>query len=62
MIALLFIMVSTAFSAVVGIVLALNIQPGNFVDASSLIDADEIFKDIKNIFYFGSYRPLTIPS
>ena len=40
MIALLFIMVSTAFAAVVGIVLALNIQPGNFVDATSLMDAN----------------------
>jgi Na+/H+-dicarboxylate symporter len=40
MIALLFIMVSTAFVAAVGIVLALNIQPGHFVDASSLIDAN----------------------
>lgn len=36
--ALLFIVVSTALAATVGIVLALNIQPGSFVDATSLSD------------------------
>ena len=36
MIALLFIVASTALAATVGIVLALNIQPGSFVDATSL--------------------------
>lgn len=40
MIALLFIVVSTAVAAAVGIMLALNIQPGNFVDASSLVDGN----------------------
>tara|TARA_R110002072_G_scaffold172728_4_gene327030 strand:- start:286 stop:1620 length:1335 start_codon:yes stop_codon:yes gene_type:complete len=38
MIALIFIMLSTAVAATIGIVLALNIQPGKFVDATSLID------------------------
>lgn len=38
-IALLFIVASTVLAATVGIVLALNIQPGSFVDASSLADA-----------------------
>ncbi len=37
-IALLFIVLSTMVAAVVGIVLALQIQPGSFVDATSLID------------------------
>jgi Na+/H+-dicarboxylate symporter len=39
LLALLFIVISTAVAATVGIVLALGIQPGNFVDASSLADA-----------------------
>ncbi len=39
-IALIFIFVSTAFAAAIGIFLALNIQPGNFIDASALIDID----------------------
>jgi len=38
-IALLFILISTALAAVIGITLALNIQPGSFVDASALIDS-----------------------
>jgi Na+/H+-dicarboxylate symporter len=39
-IALVFIAISTALAAAVGILLALNIQPGNFVDATALIDAN----------------------
>ncbi len=39
MIALIFIVVSTALAAAIGIVLALNIQPGQFVDATSLADS-----------------------
>ncbi|GAA0859326.1 dicarboxylate/amino acid:cation symporter [Aliiglaciecola litoralis] len=38
-IAILFILFSTALAAVVGIVLALNIQPGYFVDASLLVES-----------------------
>lgn len=38
-IALLFILISTGVAAVIGIFLALNIQPGSFVDASSLMDS-----------------------
>lgn len=38
-IALLFIFISTGLAAAVGIFLALNIQPGNFVDASSLMES-----------------------
>ncbi|XPF95725.1 dicarboxylate/amino acid:cation symporter [Colwellia sp. RE-S-Sl-9] len=38
-IAILFIMFSTALAAIIGIALALNIQPGNFVDASALMEA-----------------------
>ncbi|TMM46455.1 dicarboxylate/amino acid:cation symporter [Colwellia ponticola] len=38
MIAVIFIFISTAVAAAVGILLALNIQPGNFVDASALMD------------------------
>ncbi len=34
-----FIVVSTALAAAVGILLALNIQPGNFIDATALTDA-----------------------
>ncbi len=34
-----FIFVSTAMAAAVGIVLALNIQPGSYIDASSLTDS-----------------------
>ncbi|WP_076418950.1 dicarboxylate/amino acid:cation symporter [Colwellia sp. UCD-KL20] len=37
-IAILFIMFSTALAAIIGIALALNIQPGNFVDASALME------------------------
>jgi len=39
-IALIFIFASTAVAAGVGILLALNIQPGNFIDASALMDID----------------------
>lgn len=35
LIAIVFIFVSTAIAAVLGIMLALNIQPGNFIDASA---------------------------
>ncbi len=42
LIALAFIVVSTAVAATIGIGLALNIQPGQFVDASALIDANSI--------------------
>lgn len=38
LIALIFIMLSTAIAAAVGIALALSIQPGQFVDASALVD------------------------
>lgn len=38
-IALLFILISTALAAVIGITLALNIQPGSFVDASALVES-----------------------
>jgi Na+/H+-dicarboxylate symporter len=38
MIALIFIIISTALAAAIGIFLSLNIQPGHFVDATSLID------------------------
>lgn len=46
LIAILFIMFSTALAAIIGITLALNIQPGNFVDASALIDtsAEQVSK------------------
>lgn len=37
-IAVIFIIISTALAAAIGILLALNIQPGHYVDASSLID------------------------
>ncbi|WJG07618.1 dicarboxylate/amino acid:cation symporter [Aliiglaciecola sp. LCG003] len=39
LIALIFIVISTAVAAAVGIILALNIQPGQFVDATSLVDS-----------------------
>ncbi|CCK74716.1 MAG: dicarboxylate/amino acid:cation symporter [Oleispira antarctica] len=39
-IAIIFIVASTAVAAAIGIFLALNIQPGNYIDASSLIDID----------------------
>jgi len=39
LIALIFIFTSTALAAAIGIILALNIQPGQFVDASSLVDS-----------------------
>ena len=38
LIALLFIVLSTAIAAAIGIALALSIQPGQFVDASALVD------------------------
>ena len=38
-IAVLFILFTTALAATIGIVLALNIQPGNFVDASMLVES-----------------------
>jgi Na+/H+-dicarboxylate symporter len=38
LIALIFIVISTALAAAVGITLALGIQPGQYVDASALID------------------------
>ncbi|WP_342807610.1 dicarboxylate/amino acid:cation symporter [Alteromonas sp. M12] len=38
LIALIFIVISTAVAATVGITLALNIQPGQFVDARMLVD------------------------
>jgi|TARA_R110000868_G_scaffold94418_6_gene260475 Na+/H+-dicarboxylate symporter len=38
LIALMFIVLSTAIAAAVGITLALSIQPGQFVDASALVD------------------------
>ncbi|MGI1679569.1 MAG: dicarboxylate/amino acid:cation symporter [Cellvibrionaceae bacterium] len=37
-IALLFIVISTALAAAIGILLALNIQPGQFVDAATLVE------------------------
>lgn len=40
LIALGFIIISTAVAAVIGIVLALNIQPGQFVDATALTDVN----------------------
>lgn len=42
MIAVLFIVISTAIAATVGIVLALHIQPGLFVDASALVEANAV--------------------
>tara|TARA_B110001454_G_scaffold28373_1_gene27760 strand:+ start:1553 stop:2881 length:1329 start_codon:yes stop_codon:yes gene_type:complete len=39
LIAILFIFLSTVIAAAIGIFLALNIQPGHFVDASSLIES-----------------------
>jgi Na+/H+-dicarboxylate symporter len=42
LIALAFIVLSTAVAATIGIGLALNIQPGQFVDASALMDANSI--------------------
>jgi Na+/H+-dicarboxylate symporter len=39
LIAITFIFLSTAIAAAIGIFLALNIQPGNFVDASSLLES-----------------------
>ena len=39
LIAITFILLSTAIAAAIGIFLALNIQPGHFVDASSLIES-----------------------
>jgi Na+/H+-dicarboxylate symporter len=42
MIALIFIVISTALAAAIGILLALNIQPGQFVDATSLTDTDTV--------------------
>jgi Na+/H+-dicarboxylate symporter len=40
LIALIFIFASTALAAAVGILLALNIQPGHFIDATALTDID----------------------
>lgn len=40
LIAITFILSSTAIAAALGIFLALNIQPGNYIDASALIDSD----------------------
>ena len=42
LIALTFIFISTALAAAIGILLALNIQPGNYVDASALIVANTV--------------------
>jgi len=42
LIALAFIVLSTAVAATIGIALALNIQPGQFVDASALIDVNSV--------------------
>lgn len=39
LIAITFIFLSTAIAAAIGIFLALNIQPGHFVDASSLVES-----------------------
>lgn len=39
-IALAFVVTSTALAAAIGIVLALYIQPGQFIDATSLVDAN----------------------
>ena len=39
LIAITFILLSTAIAAAIGIFLALNIQPGHFVDASSLVES-----------------------
>ena len=51
-IALLFILISTALAAVIGITLALNIQPGNFVDASALVEsgAEQVTKVVAKGF------------
>lgn len=42
LIAIIFIVLSTAIAAAVGIALALNIQPGEFVDASALVDVNAV--------------------
>lgn len=42
LIALAFIVASTGVAAIIGIGLALNIQPGQFVDASALIDVSSV--------------------
>jgi Na+/H+-dicarboxylate symporter len=42
LIALIFITTSTALAAVVGISLALTIQPGHFVDATALVDPNAV--------------------
>jgi Na+/H+-dicarboxylate symporter len=42
MIALIFIAVSTALAAIIGISLALTIQPGQFVDATALADPNAV--------------------
>ncbi|WP_105168257.1 dicarboxylate/amino acid:cation symporter [Pseudoalteromonas sp. T1lg23B] len=39
-IAIIFIFISTAIAASIGIMLALYIEPGNYIDAGSLIDAE----------------------
>jgi Na+/H+-dicarboxylate symporter len=42
LIALIFVVTSTAIAAAVGIYLALQIQPGSFVDASALVEANTL--------------------
>ena len=59
-IALVFITLSTALAAAIGIMLALNIQPGNFVDATSLVDST--FTPIGNAVATGFPEASEFPS
>ncbi len=59
-IAIIFILVSTALAAVIGITLALNIQPGNFVDASSLIESST--EQVTNVVAQGFPSIADLPS
>jgi Na+/H+-dicarboxylate symporter len=67
LIALMFIIISTALAAAVGILLALNIQPGNYVDATSLIDTsvapviDTVAKGFPDASEFPSKVSALIP-
>jgi len=59
-IAILFILISTALAAVIGITLALNIQPGSFVDASALIESGT--EQVTNVVAKGFPSVAELPS
>lgn len=59
-IAILFIIFSTALAAIIGITLALNIQPGNFVDASALMESGT--EQVANVTAKGFPSMADLPS